>query len=54
MSTIQSHDQWFTHNPQDGSDYEIGIGDPSWSTLQSLAQEALQAPGAFDFSAYLL
>ncbi|KAI0336245.1 glycoside hydrolase [Cubamyces sp. BRFM 1775] len=41
-------------DPHDGSDYEIGIGDPSWSTLQGLAQEALQAPGAFDFSAYLL
>lgn len=39
---------------QDGSDYEIGIGDPSWSTLQGLAKQALQAPGAFDFSEFLL
>ncbi|KAL1952291.1 hypothetical protein VTO73DRAFT_1440 [Trametes versicolor] len=41
-------------DPHDGSDYEIGIGDPSWSTLQGLAKQALQAPGAFDFSEFLL
>ncbi|KAI0638993.1 glycoside hydrolase [Trametes polyzona] len=41
-------------DPHDGSDYEIGIGGPSWSTLQGVAQAASQAPGAFDFSQFLL
>ncbi|KAI0358966.1 glycoside hydrolase [Trametes cingulata] len=41
-------------DPHNGFDYEIGIGEPSWSTLQSVAQQALQAPAAFDFSAFLL
>ncbi|KAI0651460.1 glycoside hydrolase [Trametes meyenii] len=40
-------------DPHNGFDYEIGINDPSWSTLESLAQQALEAPGAFDFSAFL-
>jgi hypothetical protein len=35
-------------------DYEIGIGDASWSTLQNAALAAAQATAAFDFSAYLL
>ncbi|KAI0771016.1 glycoside hydrolase [Trametes elegans] len=41
-------------DPHDGSDFEIGIGDPSWSTLEAVAQDALTKPGAFDFSAYFL
>ncbi|KAI0825205.1 hypothetical protein BC628DRAFT_1419197 [Trametes gibbosa] len=40
-------------DPHNGFDYKIGIGDPSWSTLQSVAKAALEAPGAFDFSEYL-
>ncbi|KAH9846610.1 glycoside hydrolase [Lenzites betulinus] len=40
-------------DPHNGFDYEIGIGDLSWSTLQSVAQAALEAPGAFDFSEFL-
>ncbi|KAH7919242.1 glycoside hydrolase family 5 protein [Leucogyrophana mollusca] len=41
-------------DPHDGEDYEIGIGDASWSTLQAASAAALQAPAAFDFSGYLL
>ncbi|KAI0344085.1 glycoside hydrolase [Trametopsis cervina] len=41
-------------DPHWGSDYEIGIGDPSWSTLQAAAQTASSANAAFDFSAWLL
>ncbi|KAH9836566.1 uncharacterized protein C8Q71DRAFT_48031 [Rhodofomes roseus] len=41
--------------PQWDGDYEIGaVDDPSWSTLQQAARDALSAPAAFDFSAYLL
>ena len=38
---------------QEGSDYEIGIGDASWSTLQAAAKNAYSTTGAFDFSDYL-
>ena len=38
---------------QEGSDYEIGIGDASWSTLQAAAKNAYSTTGAFDFSGYL-
>ncbi|CCM01292.1 uncharacterized protein FIBRA_03341 [Fibroporia radiculosa] len=42
-------------DPHWGSDYEIGlVDDPSWSTLQDVAQAALGATAAFDFSPYLL
>ena len=39
---------------QYGNDYEIGIGDASWSTLQTAAKAAYSTNAAFDFSAYLL
>ncbi|RPD58585.1 glycoside hydrolase [Lentinus tigrinus ALCF2SS1-7] len=42
------------NDPHEGSDYEIGIGDASWSTLQTAAKAAYSTTGAFDFSAYLL
>ncbi|PCH33257.1 glycoside hydrolase family 5 protein [Wolfiporia cocos MD-104 SS10] len=42
-------------DPHWDNDYEIGIvDDPSWSTLKQAAQDALDAPAAFDFSEYLL
>ncbi|KAI0809250.1 glycoside hydrolase [Irpex lacteus] len=41
-------------DPHFGNDYEIGIGDASWSTLQAAAQAAGQANAAFDFSKWLL
>ncbi|KDQ61350.1 glycoside hydrolase family 5 protein [Jaapia argillacea MUCL 33604] len=41
-------------DPHYSYDYEIGIGDPAWSTLEAAAQAALQAPAAFDYSQYLL
>jgi len=41
-------------DPHYDFDFEIGIGDASWSTLQSAALAAGQAPAAFDYSAYLL
>lgn len=37
-----------------GSDFEVGIGDPSWDTLQDAALAALSASAAFDFSEFLL
>ena len=46
---------WLTYCDilQEGSDYEIGIGDASWSTLQAAAKNAYSTTGAFDFSGYL-
>ncbi|KZS86864.1 beta-1,3-mannanase [Sistotremastrum niveocremeum HHB9708] len=41
-------------DPHYGSDYEIGVTDPSWSALKSAAQTAATSNAAFDFSAYLL
>ncbi|KAH9921423.1 glycoside hydrolase superfamily [Fomitopsis serialis] len=42
-------------DPHWDGDSEIGVvDDPSWTTLQQAAQDALNAPAAFDFSAYLL
>jgi len=42
-------------DPHWDGDFEIGVvDDPFWSTLQQAAQNALNAPAAFDFSAYLL
>ncbi|KAI0700430.1 glycoside hydrolase family 5 protein [Cytidiella melzeri] len=41
-------------DPHFGSDYEIGIGDASWSTLQAAAEAASNANAAFDFSEWLL
>ncbi|PSS37153.1 hypothetical protein PHLCEN_2v1026 [Hermanssonia centrifuga] len=41
-------------DPHYGQDYEIGIGDASWGTLESAAQAALSANAAFDFTEYLL
>ncbi|PCH43597.1 glycoside hydrolase family 5 protein [Wolfiporia cocos MD-104 SS10] len=42
-------------DPHYSYDYEIGlVDDPSWSTLKQVAQDALSATAAFDFSAYLL
>ena len=39
---------------QDGADYEVGINDPSWSTLQTAAKAAASSTSPFDFSPYLL
>lgn len=41
-------------DPHNGFDYEVGINEPSWPVLKQAAQDALNAPAAFDFSAYLL
>ncbi|KAI0794527.1 glycoside hydrolase family 5 protein [Fomes fomentarius] len=41
-------------DPHEGYDYEIGIGEPSWATLQSAAKAAASGTGPFDFSPYLL
>ncbi|KZS89755.1 glycoside hydrolase family 5 protein [Sistotremastrum niveocremeum HHB9708] len=41
-------------DPHYGSDFEIGVTDPSWPTLEAAAQAAGASAGAFDFSAYLL
>ena len=44
---VEGCNQW-------GQDYEIGIGDPSWSTLQTAAQAAANANAVFDFTKWLL
>jgi mannan endo-1,4-beta-mannosidase len=45
---------WFETLLQYSFDFEIGVGDASWSTLKTAALAAAKAPAAFDFSAYLL
>jgi mannan endo-1,4-beta-mannosidase len=39
---------------QYAGDYEVGVQDKAWPALKAAAQAAAQAPGAFDFSEYLL
>lgn len=41
-------------DPHYSYDFEIGIGDASWGTLQSVSKGASSYTSAFDFSAYLL
>ncbi|EGN98370.1 glycoside hydrolase family 5 protein [Serpula lacrymans var. lacrymans S7.3] len=41
-------------DPHQDQDFEVGLNDSSWSTLQAAAQAALQATAAFDYSSYLL
>jgi len=41
-------------DPHFGSDFEIGVNDPSWSTLQAAGLHAAASSAAFDFSAFLL
>jgi len=41
-------------DPHNGFDYEVGINEAAWPVLKQAAQDALQAPAAFDFSDYIL
>ncbi|KIJ62581.1 glycoside hydrolase family 5 protein [Hydnomerulius pinastri MD-312] len=41
-------------DPHYGYDYEIGVGDASWSPFQAAALAAGQATAVFDYSEYLL
>ncbi|TBU28380.1 glycoside hydrolase [Dichomitus squalens] len=41
------------NDPHESYDYEIGIGEASWSTLQAAAENAYSTTGAYDFSGYL-
>jgi len=41
-------------DPHYDTDYEIGINDPSWATLQAAGKHAANTTAAFDFSPYLL
>lgn len=39
---------------QYGTDFEIGMGDAFWSTIEAAAQAASKATAVFDYSAYYL